>query len=119
MLPLRPVPSSQLSAAISQEVDELQRCAAMCRLMCGVLRCDHVSVTYPCLACGAVDMLKGPLEADVLEASEACWTMDARTVQVTRAGITCYSSCRCYEMLLAGFRSRARSCSVSEPDRSK
>ncbi|KAL0036203.1 hypothetical protein WJX79_007899 [Trebouxia sp. C0005] len=29
-----------------------------------------------------VDMLKGPLEADVQEASEACWTMDSRLVQV-------------------------------------
>jgi len=27
-------------------------------------------------------MLKGPLEADVQEASEACWTMDSRLVQV-------------------------------------
>ncbi len=27
-------------------------------------------------------MLKGPLEADVQEASEACWTMDTKLVQV-------------------------------------
>ncbi len=27
-------------------------------------------------------MLEGPLEADVQEASEACWTMDLRLVQV-------------------------------------
>lgn len=29
-------------------------------------------------------MLKGPLEADVVEASEACWTMDTKVVQVSR-----------------------------------
>ncbi|DBA95921.1 TPA: hypothetical protein ACH3X1_001448 [Trebouxia sp. C0004] len=35
-----------------------------------------------CSYAAGVDMLKGPLEADVQEASEACWTMDSRLVQV-------------------------------------
>lgn len=61
---------------------------------------DHLPLTYPSVrpilpsfGFGAVDMLKGPLEADVLEASEACWTMDERNVQVKRAVTEGCSSC--------------------------
>jgi hypothetical protein len=46
---------------------------------------DYTVLTYPKSTprnWTAVDMLKGPLEADVQEASEACWTMDSRLVQV-------------------------------------
>jgi hypothetical protein len=46
---------------------------------------DHTVLTYPestLRKWTAVDMLKGPLEADVQEASEACWTMDTKLVQV-------------------------------------
>ena len=41
-----------------------------------------VTAAWLSTICFAVDMIKGPLESDVLEASEACWTMDARTIQV-------------------------------------
>lgn len=54
------------------------------------IRPDHTVLTYSSLksvpheTCVTVDMLKGPLEADVKEASEACWTMDTKVVQVSR-----------------------------------
>ena len=59
----------------------------MLRRCLGFIGSDHAWLTYPSPQPGfdAVDMLKGPLELDVLEASEACWTMDARTVQVKSA----------------------------------
>lgn len=60
--------------------------------------------------------MKGPLEADVLEASEACWTMDERNVQVKRAVTRGCSGCPAYtcsilcsqvkSKLLVSFRAR-------------
>ena len=69
-------------------------------------------------------MLKGPLEADVLEASEACWTMDERNVQVSEQSqesakvvLHCYSLTLCFQVkskLLVSFRTRQVRVTVPE-----